>query len=257
MSTVVVTPGDPIVPDEKWAEVILPPVPQGSLAWDSYLDKAEGNDRRVQRFREGQWLVIQRNLRVNRNLVLDAEPHWTTPGSCMYWQVNVTLKGGLARRQDRSERGRKILKEYDQRWVPVGPLPAGDADTIWHYIVQRGFRLRPPGYKEAASAATLDIPAVAEAPPAIYFCAGHTNGRHGFRTWRLYLEHCEYHNEEPQNIPPEVMERGREYSYYCRFHDVGFRAVRPARQHVSFYKMRYRLRKHPSVEEMEVQELAG
>lgn len=166
----------------------------------------------------------------------------------MYWQEQTKYAGKRVPRRD----GRTMVDrmvETERSWQSVGPLPAGDADRIAHYLKDRGFRLRPD--RVVRESAVAEETAVAEAPAAQrpYRCERHARPV-AFTTWRQYVEHCRFYKEDLQNVPAEVRERAKEFRYYCPLHDEGFQMERLAKRHVSMYRIAKGL-PHPTLAEME------
>ena len=243
----------PTPQDEDWGKAVLPEVPAGALAWDVFLSKEKGNDRRVEIFRKTKWREIQRDLRVHHRIEVSVEPQWVTPGAAMYWQETVGMKNHATHRQNGSERNHGMLAEERRDWTPVGPLPADSASSIAHYLAARGFLLRHPTRPESEVRKVTPEQTKGGEPGATPFsCARHSNGVHRFATWRGYVQHCVAQNELPENAPDWVLETVKEYPYFCRRHMVGMPTLRAAQHHVSTYRQPQYRYQHPSAEEMKV-----
>ena len=150
------------------------------------------------------------------------------------------------------------MQEVKNGWKPVtSGLPAANASLIAHYL-EKGFRLRPPENgvssetKEAA-----ELPEVSLEPeppkPSPYICRNHfeEKGDIGFATWKGYLRHCDYMNEEiTLDLPDSVKKRMKEFPYYCVRHDLSFKNWRSATRHRITQIGKQVSKHHQSVEEM-------
>ena len=256
------------------------------LPWDAYLsyevDRAretapdqrarllEGFRRNIDGFRRNEWPAIQRELRTRFKVELDEalEPHWVQPGKAVYWheqkQRYIQVQPDGARNWVEESRG----------WFPTSPLPADNADKVYHYLA-KGFRFRPGDgelhglpteqqLREADRAREVSWKAVeanykdkleredAEKPAAQNFwCRRHDAGDMAFPTWKAYAQHCRAKLEAVElELPAEEAKRREGFKWYCRPHAAGFNNVRLATRHSKTRRLLDM--KHPTLKEMEV-----
>jgi len=220
-----------------------------TLKWDSFL--TEGDRKHLDGFREIEWPNIRRVLyqAPYENIApKGVEPHWVLPGKAVYWQEQI-VREHVELKDDEGIPYRDVL-EVSAGWQPTGPLPANNASVIAHYL-RKGFRLRPPG-REDVEVEEM-VPTEEPAQTEQFKCYRHGN-RKWFKNWKSYLQHCARYQEPPEHdVPDYVVERQRQYAYYCLLHDKGFQNSRSAKRHQTVELRRPGKSYHPSLEDMKVQ----
>jgi hypothetical protein len=212
-------------------------------SWDYYLDDDSPAREHVEMFREVEWVYMQKELRndLNYELGVGQEPHWVEPGrAILYHNVSV------------SEYGR----ETNYGWTATNPLPIGNAIQLRNYL-QKGFRLRasvePQVNVESSETAEYTEGDLYENAP--YVVPGKKAPRK-FITWDAYRSYCETRGISLRYDPPqEILDKMKEYEFYCLVHDHGFNSKRAAKNHRAYYVApppRGRGQKHATLEQMEV-----
>ena len=212
-------------------------------SWDYYLDDDSPARERVEMFREVEWVYMQKELRhdLDYELGVGQEPHWVEPGrAILYHNVSV------------SEYGR----ETNYGWKATNPLPIGNAIQLRNYL-QKGFRLRasvePQVNVESSETAEYTEGDLYENAP--YVVPGKKAPRK-FITWDAYRSYCDTRGISLRYDPPqEILDKMKEYEFYCLVHDHGFNSKRAAKNHRAYYVApppRGRGQKHATLEQMEV-----
>ena len=212
-------------------------------SWDYYLDDDSPAREHVEMFREVEWVYMQKELRndLNYELGVGQEPHWVEPGrAILYHNVSV------------SEYGR----ETNYGWTATNPLPIGNAIQLRNYL-QKGFRLRasvePQVNVESSETAEYTEGDLYENAP--YVVPGKKAPRK-FITWDAYRSYCDTRGISLRYDPPqEIVDKMKEYEFYCLVHDHGFNSKRAAKNHRAYYVApppRGRGQKHATLEQMEV-----
>ena len=213
--------------------------------WDYFLDEDSPAQEHVEMFREVYWPYIRREMRneLGYELGEGQEPHWVEAGrAVLYHQTTV------------SDYGR--VKDYG--FGPTNPLPVGNAVQLHNYL-KKGFRLRSNvepladvESSETADSAEGDAWAWANAP---YVVSTARNDRK-FISWDAYRMYCQNRGVPLSYEPPqEVLDRMKDWIYFCLVHDHGFKAKRDAQQHRAYYiadPPRGRGQRHATLDEMEV-----
>ena len=212
-------------------------------SWDYYLDDDSPAREHVEMFREVEWVYMQKELRhdLNYELGVGQEPHWVEPGrAILYHNVSV------------SEYGR----ETNYGWTATNPLPIGNAIQLRNYL-QKGFRLRASvepqvNVESSETAEYTEGDLYANAP---YVVPGKKAPRK-FITWDAYRSYCDTRGISLRYDPPqEILDKMKEYEFYCLVHDHGFNSKRAAKNHRAYYVApppRGRGQKHATLEQMEV-----
>lgn len=212
-------------------------------SWDYYLDDDSPAREHVEMFREVEWVYMQKELRhdLDYELGVGQEPHWVEPGrAILYHNVSV------------SEYGR----ETNYGWTATNPLPIGNAIQLRNYL-QKGFRLRasvePQVNVESSETAEYTEGDLYENAP--YVVPGKKAPRK-FITWDAYRSYCDTRGISLRYDPPqEIVDKMKEYEFYCLVHDHGFNSKRAAKNHRAYYVApppRGRGQKHATLEQMEV-----
>ena len=213
--------------------------------WDYFLDEDSPAQGHVEMFREVYWPHIRRELRTELGYELGEgqEPHWVESGrAVLYHQTLVTNYGRVT----------------DNGFGPTNPLPVGNAVQLHNYL-KKGFRLRANvepladvESSETADSAEGDAWAWANAP---YVVPTARNDRK-FISWDAYRMYCQNRGVPLAYEPPqEVLDRMKDWMYFCLVHDHGFKAKRDALQHRAYYiadPPRGRGQRHATLDEMEV-----
>lgn len=237
--------------------------PPETIRWNSFLKREHDVDgqlvvpvpvkKAIDAFRRQEWPLIQREYDAKHSdIPLWIEPCWSEPGKAVYWQEQFKGVGVLAKDQQGTERRPRIVHE-SIGWEATNPLPAYNADVIAAYL-RKGLRLRPPsdtGYSEMSELPPLAGGSQGEPEPK-YTCDRHPSGKRGFPTWKGYLQHCAQFKESLENVPEEVVEKAKEFLYYCALHDRGFRHKAHAARHMKTELRRPGRPQHPTVQQMEV-----
>ena len=212
-------------------------------SWDYYLDDNSPAREHVEMFREMEWTHIQKELKndLDYKLGVGQEPHWVEPGrAVLYHHVNVRDYG----------------RETDYGWQATNPLPIGNAIQLRNYL-QKGFRLRAGvepqvNVESSETAEYTEGDLYANAP---YVVPGKRAPRK-FITWDAYRNYCDTRGVPLRYDPPqEVLDKMKEYEFYCLVHDHGFNSKRATANHRAYYVApppRGRGHKHATLEEMEV-----
>ena len=212
-------------------------------SWDYYLDDDSPAREHVEMFREVEWVYMQKELRhdLDYELGVGQEPHWVEPGrAILYHNVSV------------SEYGR----ETNYGWKATNPLPIGNAIQLRNYL-QKGFRLRasvePQVNVESSETAEYTEGDLYENAP--YVVPGKKAPRK-FITWDAYRSYCDTRGISLRYDPPqEILDKMKEYEFYCLVHDHGFNSKRAAKNHRAYYVApppRGRGQNHATLEQMEV-----
>jgi hypothetical protein len=224
-----------------------------TLSWDSFLPEQEIVRNAIDAFRKTEWLSIKRQLALEfPSADISYEPHWAAPGQVVYWQEQ--FKHSPRKYTDRAGRDRMAYDQYSNGWTSTNPLPAGTASVIAHYL-KKGLRLRPPadqGYVEVSEAAAPTEESGTTTQAQSFECNRHGKDRVVFPTWRGYIQHCAEYGEMPENTPDEVMEKRKQFMWYCPIHDKGFNHKNLAARHVKAELRKPSTRAHPSVTALEV-----
>jgi len=141
---------------------------------------------------------------------------------------------------------------------PTNPLPVGNAVQLHNYL-KKGFRLRANvepladvESSETADSAEGDAWAWANAP----YVVPARRGDRKFLTWKAYRMYCQNRGVPLVYEPPqEVLDRMKDFKYFCLVHDHGFKAKRDAQQHRAYYIAAPpggRGQRHTTLEDMEV-----
>jgi len=212
-------------------------------SWDYYLDDDSPAREHVEMFREVEWVHMQKELRndLDYELGVGQEPHWVEPGRAILYH-NVTV----------SEYGR----ETNYGWKATNSLPIGNAIQLRNYL-RKGFRLRasvePQVNVESSETAEYTEGDLYENAP--YVVPGKRAPRK-FITWDAYRTYCDTRGVSLRYDPPqEILDKMKEYEFYCLVHDHGFNSKRGANNHRAYYVApppRGRGQKHATLEEMEV-----
>lgn len=225
------------------------------LAWDAFLED-KSRVEHIQRFWEMEWPQIRRQARADFQLDLTEMPHWVDSGKAVYWQCYILRE--IVEKKDADGKKYRELEDVDKGWQPTGPLPANNASVIARYL-KKGFRLRPPTDEvveydvEALEAAE---PTEAPEPQREYACNRQhygipNRGTHKFKTWTLYLQHCDRYGVPVEEAPPDdVIQRRLKSRWFCIVHDIAFEIKRMADRHIKSYLRRSK--KHATVDQMEV-----
>ena len=211
-------------------------------SWDYYLDDDSPAREHVEMFREMEWTHIQKELKeVNYKLGVGQEPHWVEPGrAVLYHRVTVNDYG----------------RETDFGWQATNGLPIGNAVQLRNYL-QKGFRLRasvePQVNVESSETAEFTEGDLYENAP--YVVPGKRAPRK-FITWSAYRMYCDTRGVPLSYDPPqEILDKMKEYKFYCLVHDHGFGFKRAAANHRAYYVAptpRGRGQNHATLEQMEV-----
>lgn len=200
-----------------------------ALTWDSFLTweadrlKSVSDERKrsfqvaltenVQAFRRINWNGIKRGLEQDYKLSPRVEPHWTGPGTALYWQQPIIRERVVG--EDNS----LTIKEVKQDWQVTGPFPADNPSQINHYLA-KGFRLRPPEFGVDVEPFESAVPpeVIQEKQPA-FQCKRHIDGLRNFASWKGYAHHCDRFRELPdQKPPPDVQRMVRRATFACPVH---------------------------------------
>ena len=212
-------------------------------SWDYYLDDDSPAREHVEMFREMEWTHIQKELRheLNYQLGVGQEPHWVEPGrAVLYHRVTVHDYG----------------RETDYGWQATNPLPVGNAIQLRNYL-QKGFRLRA-SVDPQVNVETFETAEFTEGDlykNAPYVVPGKRAPRK-FITWSAYRMYCDTRGVPLSYDPPqEILDKMKEYKFYCLVHDHGFGFKRAAANHRAYYVApapRGRGQNHATLEQMEV-----
>jgi len=215
-----------------------------TLTWDSFLtweaDRLKGmsEERRrgflvalrenVEAFRSANWNGIKRGLEQDYKKVARVEPHWTGPGTALYWQEQVF-------RERKMGPDGPYIEETRQGWKVTGPFPADNPSQINHYL-EKGFRLRPPEFgvdvEAFESAVPPEVTQDEQEDPA-FRCRYHIDGVRSFANWKGYLQHCDRYGEVPdQKPPPDVQKMVRKARYACPVHWSRYPSKKAAVHHL-------------------------
>ena len=221
------------------------------LAWDAFLSEdyqSEGMREQVTRWMRTDWKELRRNLALS-GWVVTVDPHWHSPGSCVYWSEQTHF--------DR-ETNQRV---GDGVWTPTRPLPANTVSLIAAYL-KKGFRFRPPLEGVEADvffsvepailleAQGKDIGQQSSRLPQ-FWCARHGSGRYGFASWQMYLDHCNRRMEAvEEKAPPEVLKRLSEAAYACLQHNKTFPNDAMAKDHYRRSMRRPGRAQHVTIEQM-------
>ena len=212
-------------------------------SWDYFLDDDSPAREHVEMFREMEWTFIQRELRneLGYKLGVGQEPHWVERGrAILYHRVTVTNYG----------------REDDYGWQATNPLPCANAVQLRNYL-QKGFRLRSSvdplvDVETSETAEFAEGDAYVDAP---YVVPGKKADRK-FINWDAYRMYCQTRGVALKYEPPEdVMERMKQFEYFCLVHDHGFHTRRAVQNHRAYYVApppRGRGQNHATLEQMEV-----
>jgi len=233
--------------------------PLEKLPWDSFLEehilresrpgpererlhKASMDQvrRSIEGFRAQEWSTIKRDLAMEHlwNIPEGLEPHWVSPGAAVYWQQDLLRT--VVKQTDEDGHSYTDIEWVPGDWLPTtSGLPANNSSVIAGYL-NNGFRLRPPGTMDVEVLKLLVPPdalqAITQVEPerAPYWCYRHKEGdRFPFKTWEVYMRHCVANSESPEyEIPGEIMDKAKEYPYFCHNHVIGFKTKRAATQHI-------------------------
>ncbi len=218
------------------------------LTWDSFIERdippyLNGKSKEdwtanlrthIERYRTVDWKQIRHHLVDEHSLLVPEglEPHWTEPGSAVFWEQEVTtvrveneppLKGGE-------------WVEKKGEWVPVGPFPANNAAQIAQRL-GKGLRLRPPEHGPGVETLENALPSEeAQAEPAKtmrFHCLRHRQREFHCETWKQYRNHCKHFGEPLEHPFPGGMHRRiKMYEFYCGLHNLGTNTPRTMTQHI-------------------------
>ena len=212
-------------------------------SWDYFLDEDSPAREHVEMFREIYWPHIRRELRTELDYELGEgqEPHWVEAGRAIFYhQTSVSDYGRVT----------------DYGFGPTNPLPVGNAVQLHNYL-KKGFRLRSnvEPLVDVESSETADLAEGDAWVNAPYVVPGARADRK-FITWEAYRMYCQNRGVPLAYDPPqEVLDKMKNFKYYCLVHDHGFKAKRDAHQHRAYYiahPPRGRGQRHATLDEMEV-----
>jgi len=212
-------------------------------SWDYFLDEDSPAREHVEMFREIYWPHIRRELRTELDYELGEgqEPHWVEAGRAIFYhQTSVSDYGRVT----------------DYGFGPTNPLPVGNAVQLHNYL-KKGFRLRSnvEPLVDVESSETADLAEGDAWVNAPYVVPGARADRK-FITWEAYRMYCQNRGVPLAYDPPqEVLDKMKNYPFYCLVHDHGFKAKRDAHQHRAYYiahPPRGRGQRHATLDEMEV-----
>ena len=212
-------------------------------SWDYFLDDDSPAREHVEMFREVYWPHIRRELRTELGYELGEgqEPHWVEAGRAIFYhQTSVSDYGRVT----------------DYGFGPTNPLPVGNAVQLHNYL-KKGFRLRSnvEPLVDVESSETADLAEGDAWVNAPYVVPGARADRK-FITWEAYRMYCQNRGVPLAYDPPqEVLDKMKNYPFYCLVHDHGFKAKRDAHQHRAYYiahPPRGRGQRHATLDEMEV-----
>lgn len=242
------------------------------LEWDVFLlddsfqhSHLRGEVDHIAGWRKMNWPQIVRELREDFQMKIqgDVEPHWMSPGSAILWRQLTTVEGKKKEGSDGQRHNSEGFKESQDNWKPTSPLPIGNANQLYRYLVKKGFRLRPPTegvdaqYSELLEVVESADSQKAPVPKKEYICLTHN---FSIASWRGYLQHCDMKREIPDmsQMPEEEAKAVGSYTYYCAVHRFGSNSAKGARHHVSWYhKTRATALSHASVDQMKVKKGAS
>lgn len=244
------------------------------LPWDSFLEREVRKDpmasdqmvvlvrKQIDGFREVEWPNIKRDLGqepFNWEVPDHLEPHWVSPGKAVYWQEHV-VREPVWREVD--GRSRRVLEDVSYGWKPTDAgLPANNPAMINLYL-RKGLRLRPPAEgveleSIVPSGALHRMEEAYTAPPeevVSYTCLRHGYKPRTFKTWKGYLTHCVARKEPPELEPPQsLLDKAKEFPYFCFVHGVGFQGHRTALRHFRAEAKKPGRSVHPSVDQMKME----
>ena len=212
-------------------------------SWDFYLDDDSPAREHVERYREMEWPHMRKELRHDLGYMLGVgqEPHWVESGrSVLFHRVIISDYG----------------RETDHGWQATNPLPTGNAIQLLNYL-RKGFRLRASvdPLVDVETSETAEFAEGDDYTNAPYVVPGKKADRK-FINWDAYRMYCQTRGVPLKYEPPkEVMERMKQFKYFCLVHDHGFDFKRAAQNHRAYYVApppRGRGQNHTTVEEMEV-----
>ena len=211
--------------------------------WDYFLEEDSPAREHVEMFREMEWPHIQRILRndLGYKLGIGQEPHWVERGrAVLYHDVSVTDYG----------------RRTSYGWQATNPLPIGNAVQLLNYL-RKGFRLRASvdALVDVEMSETAEFAEGDDYANAPYVVPGKKADRK-FINWDAYRNYCQTRGVPITYEPPkEVVDRMKEYDYFCLVHDHGFTSKRAVHNHRAYYvapSPRGRGQNHATVEQMEV-----
>ena len=211
--------------------------------WDYFLEEGSPAQEHVDMFREMEWHHIRRTMRVDLGYQLGVgqEPHWVERGRAVLYHRVV---------------GSSYGRETDYGWQATNPLPCGNAVQLLNYL-RKGFRLRASvdplvDVEMSETAEFAEGDAYADAP---YVVPGKKADRK-FINWDAYRMYCQTRGVALQYEPPEeIVERMKQFEYYCLVHDHGFDTKRAVLNHRAYYVAsppEGRGQNHATLEQMEV-----
>lgn len=214
------------------------------LRWDAFLledverqhpNAAEhefamlGRRRHIEGFRATEWRSIKDQLKRTYLWVLLVEPHWTEPGTAVFWQEQTVRERGI---KDK----RPAIIEVSKGWTATAPQPANNASQIAQRL-EKGLLLRHPDRGASVEKLKNAEPAQAaqdEVEPDEFFCDRHRGDFYGFKTWKAYCNHCVHYGEDiAKDQIPTGFSTGKHH-WYCLLHRVGWKInnARGALQHM-------------------------
>ena len=211
--------------------------------WDYFLDEDSPAQEHVEMFREVYWPHMRRELRTELGYEVGEgqEPHWVEAGrAVLYHRTTVNDYG----------------KVQDYGFGPTNPLPVGNAVQLHNYL-KKGFRLRAnvEPLVDVESFETADSTEGDDWENAPYVVSAARAPRK-FISWDAYRMYCQNRGVPLAYDPPqEVLDKMKDFMYYCLVHDHGFKAKRDAQQHRAYYiadPPGGRGQRHTTLEEMEV-----
>ena len=211
--------------------------------WDYFLEEDSPAREHVEMFREMEWPHIQRILRndLGYKLGIGQEPHWVERGrAVLYHDVSVTDYG----------------RRTSYGWQATNPLPIVNAVQLLNYL-RKGFRLRASvdALVDVEMSETAEFAEGDDYANAPYVVPARKADRK-FINWDAYRNYCQTRGVPITYEPPkEVVDRMKEYDYFCLVHDHGFTSKRAVQNHRAYYVApppRGRGQNHATVEQMEV-----
>ena len=211
--------------------------------WDYFLDEDSPAREHVEMFREIYWPHMRRELRTELGYELGEgqEPHWVEAGRAVFYHQTLVRDYG---------------RVTDYGFGPTNPLPVGNAVQLHNYL-KKGFRLRSnvEPLADVESSETADLAEGDAWVNAPYVVPGARADRK-FITWEAYRMYCQNRGVPLAYDPPqEILDKMKNYPFYCLVHDHGFKAKRDAHQHRAYYiahPPRGRGQRHATLDEMEV-----
>jgi len=212
-------------------------------SWDYYLDDDRPAREHVERYREMQWPHMQKELRSDLGYMLGMgqEPHWVESGRAVLFHRVIISDYG---------------REKDFGWQATNPLPVGNAIQLLNYL-RKGFRLRASvdPLVDVEMSETAEFAEGDDYANAPYVVPAKKADRK-FINWDAYRNYCQARGVPITYEPPkEIVEKMKEYDYFCLVHDHGFTSKRAVQNHRAYYVApppNGRGQNHATVEQIEV-----